>query len=299
MADCFHRTSLLRSCLFGDNSILADVLSSFKNFSRIIQDISSFLISTIQVLKKFLGGRREKDFICFSPLITNQGTHFLPYLMHQVPKTGWRLIDLLLKSGDESMRRIGAWHVFGQCFQDSKYIIKANRLIREGIVYQRLAAEVASQVITREEFLERAKRQLIFFFDCEDKHVRMHAKNVFREIEPNEFERFYDLAKRYLNSLAFKDDSFAFFHALETATCSVHELVILAAEQIIADFDANLTTIEAHYLDLDMLNKLLEREYTASEPNPDLRHRILDIIDTMLEKEIYGTEKILKSHERE
>lgn len=33
MADCVHRVSRLRSCLFSDYSILADTLSSFKNFS--------------------------------------------------------------------------------------------------------------------------------------------------------------------------------------------------------------------------------------------------------------------------
>ncbi len=38
MADCFHRVSSLRSCLFSDNSILADTLSFFENFSWIILD---------------------------------------------------------------------------------------------------------------------------------------------------------------------------------------------------------------------------------------------------------------------
>jgi hypothetical protein len=33
MADCFHRVSCLRSCLFGDFGILADTLSFFKDFS--------------------------------------------------------------------------------------------------------------------------------------------------------------------------------------------------------------------------------------------------------------------------
>jgi len=33
MADCFHRVSLPRSCLFSDNSILADTLYIFKHFS--------------------------------------------------------------------------------------------------------------------------------------------------------------------------------------------------------------------------------------------------------------------------
>jgi hypothetical protein len=37
----------------------------------------------------------------------------------------------------------------------------------------------------------------------------------------------------------------------------------------------------------------------ASEQDPELRRRVLDIIDIMLEKELYGTEKILKAHERE
>ena len=264
-----------------------------------LKSISSLLMSKIQVLNKLVGGRREKPHICLSPLITNQGTHLLPYLIHQVPEIGWRLIDLLLGSGDEAMQRVGAWHVFGQCFQHPKYIAKADRLIRKGEGYRLLAAEVASQVITREEDIDRTKQQLISFFDDEDKRVRRQAGEAFRSIEPSEFGKFYDLAERYLNSRAFKDDSFAFFHALEQATCKVHELVIIAAEKKIADLDANLTTSEVHYLDLDILNKLLEREYTASENDPDLRHRILDVIDKMLEKELYGTEKILKSHERE
>jgi hypothetical protein len=33
MADCFHRVSLLMSCLFSDNSMLADTLCIFKHFS--------------------------------------------------------------------------------------------------------------------------------------------------------------------------------------------------------------------------------------------------------------------------
>jgi|GEM_PF-7116652 len=37
MADCFHRVSCLRSCLFCDFSILADTLCLFKHFSCIIR----------------------------------------------------------------------------------------------------------------------------------------------------------------------------------------------------------------------------------------------------------------------
>lgn len=32
---------------------------------------------------------------------------------------------------------------------------------------------------------------------------------------------------------------------------------------------------------------------------PDLRERLLDVIDVMLENEVYGTDDILKAHERD
>jgi hypothetical protein len=237
--------------------------------------------------------------ISLSPLITHQGTYLLPYLLPWVPDVGRRLLDSLLNSGDETMRMIGAWHVMRHSFQEPAYAPEADRLIEAGKVYRRLAADVASHAITSEECRDRAERQLIRFFNDEDNQVRQQAAEVFRQIEPNEFARFSDLAEAYLASRAFDHDAFAFFHALEQATTSVHALVISAAQQIIANLEVNGATGTTNYVDLHQLQGLLTREYAASENDPELRRRLLDVIDVMLEREMYGADEILKAHERE
>ena len=196
------------------------------------------------------------------------------------------------------MRTIGAWHAFRCSFQDPGYASQADRLIEEGDVYRRLAADVASHAITREEFRERSEGQLTRFFDDDDKQVRQQAADVFREIEPDEFGLFSDLAQAYLRSRAFESDSFAFFRALEEATSSVYELVIHAAEKLVGDLDAHGTAGGRRHLDLHRLQDLIKREYAASEGYPALRRRLLDVIDMMLAQEVYGIDNILKAHER-
>jgi len=260
-----------------------------------------------QFVERLVGGAlegvgdrgQERPYRHLSPLVTHHGVNLLPYLLRWVPEIGRQLLGRLLESGDETMRMIGAWHVINQSFQDPGYATEADQLVEEGEVYRRLAAGVAADVIAREEFRERAERQLIRFFNDDDEKVRKQASGVFRRLEPSEFSRFYDLANKYVDSRALEDDAFAFFHALEEATSSVHAFVIRAAERIIADFDTHAATAGRRSVDLHQLQGLLKREYAASESNPQLRRRLLDVIDMMLERELYGTLEIVKAHERE
>jgi len=196
------------------------------------------------------------------------------------------------------MRIIGAWHVFWHSFQDPAYVSQADQLIEKGVVYRRLFADVASQVIT-EAFSERAELQLIRFFDDDDEQVRRQAGNVFHKIEVSEFTKFSRISQAYLASRAFDDESFAFFHALKNATCNVQDLVISAAEKIVAGLQTNDKTGRSRDLDLHQLRDLLKQEYAISESDPELRRKLLNVIDVMLEMELYGTDEILKLHARE
>lgn len=240
----------------------------------------------------------QSGYLRLSPLITHYGVRLLPYILSSVPEVGRRLVKKLLDSGDETMRMVGGWFVIRLSFQDRKYIAVADRLIEEGVIYRRLAADVAARSITCEEFRDRAEWMLIRFFNDEDKHVRQQADHVFREISPDEFSRFTNLAWAYLKSQSFKTDgSYAFFDALEKATCHTHELVISIAELLVSDLSKDGGT-GGLLRDLHHLKDLLKKEYAASENNPELRKRLLDVIDRMLEREFYGTDEILKAHER-
>jgi hypothetical protein len=243
-------------------------------------------------------GLSQNSHIHLSPLITHHGVHLLTYILAAVPEVGERLVKMLQASDDETMRMVGGWFIIRLSFQGQKYIAEADHLIEEGIMYRRLAADVAARSITHEEFRDRAERLLIRFFNDEDKHVRQQADHVFREILPDDFVRYTNLAWAYLKSQSFKiDGSYAFFDALEKAICPTYELVISVAELIVSDLSKDAQT-GGLLRDLHHLKDLLKREYTASENNPELRKRLLDVIDKMLERELYGTEEILKVHER-
>ena len=86
-----------------------------------------------------IGGNEEQErrSLSLSPLITHEGLSLFPYLLHWVPDIGRKLLDRLLDSGNETMRMIGAWCVFGRGFQDAAYTSEADCLIEEGDVYRR------------------------------------------------------------------------------------------------------------------------------------------------------------------
>lgn len=67
-------------------------------------------------------------------------------------------------------------------FQEPAYTQEADRLIEEGNVYRRLAADIASHAIVKEEFRDMAERQLVRFFNDEDEQVRKQAATAITRV---------------------------------------------------------------------------------------------------------------------
>jgi hypothetical protein len=128
--------------------------------------------------------------------------------------------------------------------------------------------------------------------------VRAKAGEVFRNVPAGSFAKAYALAQRYIESKAFDDQSFAFFHALGKATCDVSELVVTAAEKLVSAVAAS-SSAHQRATDLHELRELLKKEYVSTEQSPAMRRRVLDVLDTMLEHEMYGADDVLKAHERD
>jgi hypothetical protein len=251
-----------------------------------------------------LVGRKKRDasktprLKWWLPLLTHQGLYLLTFLLPSVPSVGKRLIYRLIVEGDENSRMIGAWHIFGLGFHDPIYAPLAKSLSQSGVVYRRLAADVASHAVTHDEYRYLAEGVLLDSFDDDDKQVRSQAADVFRNIKPQDFHRYRALADQYVQSRAFKEESFAFFHALQEAECRVDDIVIAATEKLIIDLQANGNQGGRRTMDLHQLQDIIKREYSSSEHEPDLRRRLLDLIDRMLSLELYGTDEIIKPHER-
>lgn len=234
-----------------------------------------------------------------SPLVSHQGISIMRYVLFGVSDIGNRLLLRLLACEDETTHLIGSWHTFRVAFQKSEYAPLADGLLKRGVKYRRLAADVAAGALTYDEFRDRAENQLIAFFNDTDKEVRAEAADTFRTIEADEFGRFYKLAEIYVESLAFEEQSsFSFLHKIEDATCDVYPLVIRVAERMIDDFTANGSRGGRRHSDLHQLQDLLKKEYAASERNSEFRSRLLDLIDTMLAQELYGADGVIVAHER-
>lgn len=233
-----------------------------------------------------------------SPLVTHPATHLLPYVIYQVPEVGRRLLTRLLIFGNPAMTLVATWHVVRTSYNDGRYLPLADTLERASLDARRLAADVASHAISHDTFVERAALKLRGYFHDDDTEVRKQASDAFRSIPPDQFASFFDLSREFVRSPAFKDDSFAFLHSLETATCDVAELVVLAAERVLAALRAGGASARGRDMNLYQLKDLIKTEYAATEREPKLRRRLLDIVDEMLLLDLSGVDEITKSHER-
>ncbi|OPL16008.1 MAG: hypothetical protein AVO38_01750 [delta proteobacterium ML8_D] len=244
------------------------------------------------------GTPHQYDAPRLSPLITHTGVHIFPYIFHWLPELADELTSKLLESGDETKELIGAWLVFRESFRNDAYIDKANNLTSVSVDHRRLLADVAGDAIKWAENRHRAEALLKEFFFDEDEQVRRKAANAFRNVQAGEVELYRELAAVFLKSPAFPDNGFSALHMLEYATCDVLDLVIEATQQVITDITEKGDQHGRCGTDVYQLQDLLKREYTSSESNAEARKKILDLIDLMLSREIYGVDSIVTAHDR-
>ncbi|MBW2662939.1 MAG: hypothetical protein JRD93_13335 [Deltaproteobacteria bacterium] len=240
----------------------------------------------------------QYDALRLSPLITHTGIYLFRFIFQWLPELADELVIELLESGDETKELIGAWLVFCESFRNDAYIDKADNLVPASVDHRRLLAAVTSDAINWAENRHRGEALLKEFFFDEDEQVRNKAAYAFRSVQAGEVESFRELAAVFLKSPAFTNNGFAVLHMLEDATCDVLDLVIDATQQVITDITEKGDQQGRRGTDVYQLQDLLKREYTSSESNTEARKKILDIIDLMLSREIYGVDSIVTTHDR-
>lgn len=233
-----------------------------------------------------------------APWVTHDATQLMPFIVHQVPDVGRRIVDRLLASKNDTFRMIGAWHAIGASFSIESYGSIADALTEGDAPIRRLAAATAANVIERQEFRSRAEQWLRRFFNDPDKHVRTQAADVFRGTEADGFGRLVPLATDFIASAAFDDASWSLLHALQSATCDTHKLVTQAATRLVADLKKSGGAGGRHMSEMHTLQELIRREYTASDGSEDTRKELLDVIDELLASGVYGVDSITRAHER-
>jgi len=240
--------------------------------------------------------QHEEPRLC--PIITDMGVRLFPYIFNFLPEIADELVAELLESGEETKELIGAWLIFGESFRTDANIDKADKLASASVDHRRLLADVTGDAIKWAENRHRAEALLKEFFFDEDEQVRNKAADAFKNVQAGEVELYRELAAVFLKSPAFTNNGFAVLHMLADATCDVLDLVIKATQQVITDITKKGDQHGQRASDLHQLQKLLKREYTSSESNAEARKKILDLIDLMLSREIYGVDRIVTTHDR-
>ncbi|MDZ4185309.1 MAG: AAA family ATPase [Desulfuromonadales bacterium] len=235
------------------------------------------------------------------PLSTYTGTRILFYILHGDSGIGHELLDLLLSAENEDQRLLGGFHLFREAFYDEALATRADTLVKQSDQYRKLAADAAANHLPIAAYQTRAEQQLAEYFNDPIKEIRTTAAGCFRGIREGEsIEPYRALMRTFIQSQAFNGDNFQFFYLLKETTESTTEEVILAAERVLdlAEQPDDTSSPTLRHREMHYLDDLLLREYRATEDRPELRTRILDILDRMLILGLYGTDKIIQEHER-
>ena len=231
-------------------------------------------------------------------LASARGRRLVWLLLHGETDIGKKLLHRLLQAQNENPRTVGAWLVFNASYCEPDYDDLYDQICNKTIEYRRIAADVASQWLMHTEYHDKAIERIKSFFNDEDEHVQRNAAQIFRKIKSEDIGRYHDLILEYINSKSFQNDTFDFLLLLKESQSDVHEYVMLSAQKIFEYYENPEISKSLQMRDCFYLDELLEKEYTNSEYNPELRKQFLDIIDKMLELEVYGADKVVKAHDR-
>ncbi|MFA7405180.1 MAG: AAA family ATPase [Pelobacteraceae bacterium] len=250
-----------------------------------------------ELLKQLVMQSHKVDIL---PLSTYIGTQLLYYILHGSPDIGLELLDLLLSAEDEEYRLLGAFHLYREAFYNDALASRAQTLANGSDQNRMLIANAASNHLPHAAYMAKAEQQLTDFFNDPIKEIRKEAAECFRDIWNEGIEPYRSLIHAFIQSKAFEEDNFSFFHLLKDASESTTEEVIMAAERELdlAERPDENSSPSGHRQEMHYLDDLLLKEYSATDNRPELRKRILDILDRMLILGLYGTDKIIQEHER-
>jgi hypothetical protein len=234
------------------------------------------------------------------PLSTYYGTQLLYYILHGSPDIGLELLDLLLSAEDEEHRLLGAFHLYREAYYSDAFVTRVKTLANGSDQHRMLIANAASTHLPHAAYMAKAEQQLANFFNDPIKEIRTEAAECFRGIWNEGLEPYRALIHAFILSKAFEEDNFSFFHLLKESHESTTEEVILAAERVLdlAEQPDDDSSPSGRRREMHSLDDLLLKEYTATEDHPELRKRILNILDRMLILGLYGTDKVFQEHER-
>ncbi|MCY4420212.1 MAG: hypothetical protein OXC42_03025 [Gammaproteobacteria bacterium] len=244
----------------------------------------------LRLLTKPVTSKRDEIF-ALSPLSTNIGIRLFSYIERDLPELASELMERLINSPDGNQRVIGVFWTLAERLRQGNSVKLSPDIHEQSLSYLKLWAEVLCEFAPETEFRNMAISELEKLFPHGDPQVRKAAGGVFWNIPSEEFPYFMSMTRVFIRSPACEVVApGALIRILKEASCDVTEIVIEVGEKLIMQ--------EAGYVFVHELLDILKREYVNTENRSDLRKRILDLIDYMCEKNLYGVDDLMGLDDR-
>lgn len=191
---------------------------------------------------------------------------------------------------------VTAYHLFHGLFEDEfKDCIVGSVPLRKGV------AKIAATFINEEKYASKCRELLVDFFDDCDEDVRNETSRMFGD-KFFEFPENLTVAKLYINSKAFIDNSFI-LHLLEKHKESLvpyHDIILKFCQTISTTLLEEARDVQTRmgYV-INAISPLLLRLYEqAQESKPDIAYRCLDAWDLLFEERVGNTRVLTKEIEK-
>ena len=231
-------------------------------------------------------------------LATYHGVNMQKYIDFNMPEFTSDCIKRMTANDNENVQAVGIWWLFCEHFRHGRSGISLKAVEEMSDQEKVLYADILSHAFYWNEVEASAASDLIKLFNDPTPKIYEQASEVFRNCKSEDFYRCLELAEAYIQTDAFLEKPTYLLYALDGAECDVMELAVTGAERLIRSIIEREDQHGGRGTGLYKLQELLGREYAASEKRPDIRKRILDLIDLMLENDIYGTDKITEANDR-
>ncbi len=232
------------------------------------------------------------DVSALAPLATHGGVRLFPYIERDLPDLALELMGRMIGSPDRNLNLIGTWWVLAERLRQGNSKDWYPDIEWQSPAHTKLWASILCEFATHTEFRSMAISELERLFSHEVPEVRRAAADVFQHIAGDDFSYFMDMARAFIRSPAFKDETYSIIAALEQASCDVTELVVEVGKILVRDRDDRVDR------SMHQIQKVLKREYVNSEGRPELRTRFLDLIDDMAAKNVYEADDLMRLDER-
>jgi hypothetical protein len=283
-ASYFHDSlkEMVNDRLLSVRACVAEALMAMLNYDR---DIAVGLFTELCETEEVLLG-------------TQTVKHFLYYILPTHFEVFKPLLQRMINSKIPAVIRVGTQLA---CIEALNMIEGARQIALDCLskdeIHRRSASEIFSKNLRSEQCRELCEHALMQLFYDSSKKVRSEASTCFFGFEEDELGQYEHFVHYFIQSPAFFDGLRDLILALEKATDKMPEVIYEICSKLVREkFEGN--NLDDRFLGIDTisLSNLLLRAYHQSE-DLELQSRLLDVIDLMAERGVYGLDKALEEFE--